>query len=166
MARLIGREPLLVWDLVICHLITTAYHPSTPQQIRTQACESMDDIITSAMAYASEVGLEKDERIQMQLLVALSQLMDNSDRNAASGSVKGYYVEVQKMSLETLNKLLQTSGHMDVRATITSHIAVFLSSSFYEFVLVICLLLSRAWFYKDRTPHSNRVRVGPAHMEG
>ena len=63
------------------------------------------------MSYASEVGLEKDERIQMQLLVALSQLMDNSDRNAASGSVKGYYVEVQKMSLETLNKLLQTSGH-------------------------------------------------------
>ena len=39
--------------------------------------------------------------IQMQLLGAL---MNNSDRNAISGNAKGYYVEVQKMSLETLNK--------------------------------------------------------------
>ena len=43
--------------------------------IRTQACELTDDIITLAISYVSEVGI--------------------------GSSAKGYYVEVQKMSLET-----------------------------------------------------------------
>src|SRR6185312_8592419 len=48
---------------------------------------------------------------------------------------------------------------MDVRVTITSHIAVFLSSSFYEFVLVICLLLIFSSFSIDLKPENCFIKT-------
>ncbi|RHZ78300.1 hypothetical protein Glove_166g199 [Diversispora epigaea] len=107
---MIAREPTLIWDLIVSHLITTANYVSTPQQIRKQACKTLDDIIIASMSYASSIQLESDERIQMQLLVSLNQLINNPNMIAQNLS-KGFYVNVQKRGLETLNKLLQTSGH-------------------------------------------------------
>src|SRR3989337_2745897 len=105
MPRLIAREPSLLWDLIISHLIKTANYVSTPQPIRTQACETIADIVTQAMNYASSDHIEIDERIQMQLLVSLSQLVNNPEKNTQDLS-KGLPVEVRKTGLETLNKLL------------------------------------------------------------
>ncbi|GES88442.1 hypothetical protein RCL_jg5346.t1 [Rhizophagus clarus] len=110
MSRLIAREPSLIWDLIISHLIKTANYVSTPPPIRMQACETIADIVIQAMSYASSEHLEIDERMQMQLLVSLSQLVNNPEKNLQDTS-KGFHVEVSKMGLETLNKLLQTSGH-------------------------------------------------------
>ncbi|CAG8467852.1 8909_t:CDS:10 [Cetraspora pellucida] len=108
--RLIAREPALIWDLIVSNLITTANYISTPQQVRMQACESLSDIIITSMSYTSSAHMGNDERIQMQLLTSLSHLVNDPER-ASRGYSKGFYVEVQKMGLETLNKLLQTSGH-------------------------------------------------------
>ncbi|CAG8580348.1 13705_t:CDS:2, partial [Acaulospora colombiana] len=108
--RLIAREPSLIWNLIVSHLITTANYISTPHAIRMQACEALAEIIITSMSYASSAQMENDERIQMQLLVALNQLVNNSDRTSQNSN-KGFYIDVQKMGLETLNKLLQTSGH-------------------------------------------------------
>ncbi|CAG8443203.1 6201_t:CDS:10 [Funneliformis caledonium] len=110
MPRLIAREPSLLWDLIISHLIKTANYVSTPQPIRMQACETIADIVTQAMGYASSDHMEIDERVQMQLLTSLSQLVNNSEKSTQEIG-KGFHVEVRKMGLETLNKLLQTSGH-------------------------------------------------------
>ncbi|CAI2181355.1 20085_t:CDS:10 [Funneliformis geosporum] len=110
MPRLIACEPSLLWDLIISHLIKTANYVSTPQPIRTHACETIADIVTQAMGYASSDHMEIDERLQMQLLTSLSQLVNNSEKNTQEIG-KGFHVEVRKMGLETLNKLLQTSGH-------------------------------------------------------
>ncbi|RIA83990.1 hypothetical protein C1645_880206 [Glomus cerebriforme] len=105
MPRLIVREPSLIWDLIISHLIKTANYVSTPTTIRMQACETIADIVIQAMSYASSEHIEIDERIQMQLLVSLSQLVNNPEKNFQDIS------KVRRMGLETLNKLLQTSGH-------------------------------------------------------
>ncbi|CAB4394110.1 unnamed protein product [Rhizophagus irregularis] len=110
MPRLIAREPSLIWDLIISHLIKTANYVSTPPPIRMQSCETIADIVIQAMSYASSEHIEIDERIQMQLLVSLSQLVNNPEKNPQDVS-KSFHVEVRKMGLETLNKLLQTSGH-------------------------------------------------------
>jgi hypothetical protein len=110
MSRLIAREPSLIWDIIISHLIKTANYVSTPPPIRMQACETIADIVIQAMGYASSEHIEIDERIQMQLLVSLSQLVNNPEKTPQDMS-KGFQVEVRKMGLETLNKLLQTSGH-------------------------------------------------------
>lgn len=108
--RLIAREPKLIWDLIVSNLITTANYISTPQQVRMQACETLSDIIITSMRYTSSAQIGSDERIQMQLLNSLSHLVNDPERSSR-GYSKGFYVEVQKMGLETLNKLLQTSGH-------------------------------------------------------
>ncbi|CAG8700516.1 17274_t:CDS:2, partial [Racocetra fulgida] len=103
-------KPTLIWDLIVSNLITTANYISTPQQVRMQACEALSDIIITSMSYTSSAQIGNDERIQMQLLTSLSHLVNDPERASRSYS-KGFYVEVQKMGLETLNKLLQTSGH-------------------------------------------------------
>jgi len=59
------------------------------------------------------------------------------------------------MGLETLNNCFGRSGHSltlwmgyDIRATITSYIAVIPASSFCEFVLVICSFAKFLLFLK------------------
>ncbi|CAJ0749553.1 9943_t:CDS:2 [Entrophospora sp. SA101] len=111
--RMIVQDPSLIWDLIISHLIVIANYistPQTPQPIRLQACETLADIVISSINYAESVQMENDERIQMQLLLAINQLVNNPERNSQTNN-KGFYIEVQKMGLETLDKLLQNSGH-------------------------------------------------------
>ncbi|KAG9288486.1 hypothetical protein G9A89_015692 [Geosiphon pyriformis] len=110
MPRLVNYESSVIWDLIVSHLIATANYVSIPQLIRVQACESLDEIITTIMKYAGSVQIQSNEKLQSQLLLALNQLVNNPERFASSTG-KGQYVEVRKMGLETLNKLLQTSGH-------------------------------------------------------
>jgi hypothetical protein len=91
-----------VWDLIMTHLVSTANHPSTPPTIRTQCCETIADIILTAMSYVLSEYKQVDEITQTRLLLVLNKCINNN---------KQPFVEVQKMSLETLNNLLQTSGH-------------------------------------------------------
>ncbi|CAG8728403.1 12748_t:CDS:2, partial [Ambispora leptoticha] len=111
MHRLVTHELSLIWDLIVLHLIATANCISVPQPIRMQACESLDEAVISSMNHASSNQNETNERIQLQLLISLNQLVNNPERHSTSTGNKGQYVEVRKMGLETLNKLLQTSGH-------------------------------------------------------
>lgn len=100
------------------HLIATANYIYTPAPIRTQCCESIATIITIAMNYVLSEYKNVDETTQTRLLLALGQCINYSpqlidenipqDTLASNSKVFG---EVQKMGLETLNNLLQTSGH-------------------------------------------------------
>ncbi|KAI8971243.1 hypothetical protein BDB01DRAFT_811861 [Pilobolus umbonatus] len=110
-----------IWDLIMSHLISAANYIGTPASIRTQYCEAISEIILTAMNFVLSEYKEVNELIQSQLLLALNRCInyrppaseDNNNSNqyeSYSGSSK-IFTEVQKMGLETLNNLLQTSGH-------------------------------------------------------
>ncbi|CAG8704246.1 2805_t:CDS:10, partial [Dentiscutata erythropus] len=109
MHRMIACDSSLIWDLVTSHLIIITNHISTPHNIRIQACEALADIIISAVNYVSLSQIKNNERIQSQLLISLYNMIDNSEWISLRSS-SGAYIEVQKIRLETLNKLLETSG--------------------------------------------------------
>lgn len=115
MGRLISADKDCgAWDLITTHLIATANYAGTPDSIRTQCCESIADIITNAMECSLSEEKEPDENLQTRLLQALNQCI-NYTPPKDNDSEKSYtthkaFPEVQRMGLETLNKLLQTSG--------------------------------------------------------
>ncbi|KAI9248499.1 hypothetical protein BDA99DRAFT_548865 [Phascolomyces articulosus] len=120
MGRLINpdRDPG-TWDLITTHLIATANYPGTPSTIRTQCCESIADIIITAMDFSLSEHKEPDEKLQIRLLTALNQCINYMPAKGESplfnsnneGEKFKAFTEVQQTGLETLNKLLQTSGH-------------------------------------------------------
>ncbi|KAF0554404.1 endosomal peripheral membrane protein [Gigaspora margarita] len=109
MHRMIACDPSLIWDLVTSHLIIITNYISIPHHIRIQACEALADIIISAVNYISLSQIKNNERIQSQLLTSLYHMVDNSELTSLR-SGNGVYVEIQRIRLETLNKLLETSG--------------------------------------------------------
>ncbi|KAF9358527.1 hypothetical protein BGX26_001534 [Mortierella sp. AD094] len=96
-----GEKGTTVWDIAIGYLIETSNHPAPSTRIRMQACDAISDIIIAAMAHAEQNSMAKQEETQMRVMINLRELIQ-SHGNAL--------VEIQRMGLETLNKLLQTSG--------------------------------------------------------
>ncbi|KAF9434872.1 hypothetical protein BGZ76_007272, partial [Entomortierella beljakovae] len=90
-----------VWSIAIGYLIETSNHPAPSTRIRMQACDAVSDIIIAAMAHAEQNSMAKQEETQMRVMNNLRELIQGHG-NAL--------VEIQRMGLETLNKLLQTSG--------------------------------------------------------
>jgi hypothetical protein len=121
MGRLINTEKessSKIWDLIMTHLIATANYPLTPAPIRTQCCDTIADIITNAMNYVLSEYKQVNESTQTRLLLALNQCINYTPpaneealiQETLNSNPKAFS-EVQKMGLETLNNLLQTSGH-------------------------------------------------------
>lgn len=90
-----------VWDITVGYLIDTANHPTPSVRIRMQACDAISDIILAAMAHAEQNSMARQEETQMRVMNNLRELIQNHGNSL---------VEIQRMGLETLNKLLQTSG--------------------------------------------------------
>lgn len=113
MERLIRSQPDTgAWDLITIHLIATANYPQTPGTIRSQCCDTIADIIISAMDYGLDKNNDTGENLQMRLLTALNQCINYTPKDDHEKSTMTQtFPEVQKMGLETLNKILQTSGH-------------------------------------------------------
>lgn len=107
-----------IWDLIMTHLIATANYPLTPTAIRTQCCDAISNIILTSMNYVLSEYKEVNEDTQTRLLLALNQCINytapaNEEaliQETLTNNPKAFS-EVQKMGLETLNNLLQTSGH-------------------------------------------------------
>ncbi|KAF9912667.1 hypothetical protein EC991_009403 [Linnemannia zychae] len=94
-------EGATVWDIAVGYLIDTANHPTPSVRIRMQACDAISDIILAAMAHAEQNSMARQEETQMRVMNNLRELIQNHGNSL---------VEIQRMGLETLNKLLQTSG--------------------------------------------------------
>ncbi|ORX90356.1 hypothetical protein K493DRAFT_409906 [Basidiobolus meristosporus CBS 931.73] len=107
MDRLVSQGSSGIWDMIMNHLIDTANYLTTTPQIRTQTCETIADIIAAAMISVSSAEMKDDEQAQIRLLVPLKRLVVGESLDEA---LKVKFIEVQKIALETLNKLLQTSG--------------------------------------------------------
>ncbi|KAI9487745.1 MAG: hypothetical protein EXX96DRAFT_615499 [Benjaminiella poitrasii] len=121
MGRLMNTEnesSSKIWDLIMTHLITTVNYSLTPVSVRTQCCEVIANIITTAMNFVLLEYNQVNETIQTRLLLALNQCINYTPpaneevlvQETLSNNPKTFS-EVQKMGLETLNNLLQTSGH-------------------------------------------------------
>ncbi|RCI05076.1 hypothetical protein CU098_010695 [Rhizopus stolonifer] len=121
MDRLINTEKdssSKIWDLIMSHLIATANYPLTPSSIRTQCCETIANIITTAMNHVLSKYNQVNKGTQNRLLLALSQCINYTApateealvQEALNNNPK-VFSEVQKMGLETLHGLLQTAGH-------------------------------------------------------
>ncbi|KAK9766990.1 Endocytosis and vacuole integrity protein, variant 2 [Basidiobolus ranarum] len=107
MDRLVSQDNSGIWDMIMNHLIDTANYLSTAAQIRTQTCEAIADIIAAAMVSVSSAEMKGDEQAQIRLLVPLKRLVIGE---SVDESQRVKFIEVQKIAIETLNKLLQTSG--------------------------------------------------------
>ncbi|KAJ2705600.1 Endocytosis and vacuole integrity protein [Coemansia sp. IMI 203386] len=112
------------WRIITQHFLATATFAETPAPIRSQACSSLSDIILAGMdLIARSDSLDKKDE-DFRLLVAsgdaqrrvispLAQLM--------TGDISGYdepekskfrrLIEVRRVALDTLLKLLQAAGH-------------------------------------------------------
>jgi hypothetical protein len=121
MERLINPQTnFIAWDIIVNHLIITANYPFTPSAIRAQTCECISDIVISAMNVELSTNQDDHEKVQTRLLTALGQCIIDTvpQTNSAhlNSSKSSVFVtrtssESQRMALETLNRLLQMSGH-------------------------------------------------------
>ncbi|KAI9277773.1 hypothetical protein BY458DRAFT_504032 [Sporodiniella umbellata] len=108
------RKSFDIWNIVLNHMISTANYLSTPAGIRAQSCEAIAEIIMEAMNSALLEYEHVDEAIQRCLLLALNQCIVNVPHNEEASSQDSHSKalnEVQRMGLETLHNILQTSGH-------------------------------------------------------
>ncbi|KAF9581340.1 hypothetical protein BGW38_001685 [Lunasporangiospora selenospora] len=96
-----GENGQTVWDAVVNFLIETSNHMTPSIRIRMQACDAISDIVIAAMAQAEHSPSEEQEETQMRVMKNLRELIHGH------GNI---LVEIQRMGLETLSKLLQSSG--------------------------------------------------------
>ncbi|KAJ3021237.1 hypothetical protein HKX48_008942 [Thoreauomyces humboldtii] len=138
--RLIKNTDLAMWDFLIGELVDMAHNPGCPGSIRIQLCQTFSDLLLAAV----QVADLQDPAIELKLLEPLRRLMLNEASAASVASPSGdsedrekiaktlWFVDIQKSGLETINRILQTSGqHLSVgwplileviRAIVTSRI--------------------------------------------
>ncbi|KAJ9076915.1 Endocytosis and vacuole integrity protein [Entomophthora muscae] len=103
MPRLVNQASSDLWYVTLNNLIRIANGPNTAPGVRTQACETISDILLTGMSCANSMRLDSQERVQLQMVQPLSYWMGLNEEHV--------HATVQKAALETLDKLLQNSGH-------------------------------------------------------
>ncbi|KAI0233332.1 Endocytosis and vacuole integrity protein [Massospora cicadina] len=103
MPRLINQASTQWWGLILDNLIRVANGAATTPGVRAQACESISDLLLTGISCASSMRLDSQQRVQLQMLQPLARWMGQDEERT--------YPTVQKAALETLDKLLQSSGH-------------------------------------------------------
>ncbi|CAO3644476.1 unnamed protein product [Cunninghamella echinulata] len=115
MKRLMNIEyKFVAWDFIMSHLIATVNCINTPSSIRMQSCDAISEIIIAAMNYILTEQKIPSELTQNRLLQALNECINGAafaEKDKENSKIYGTFIEVQRMGLETLNNLLQTSGH-------------------------------------------------------
>ncbi|KAG8975493.1 hypothetical protein FRC05_005562 [Tulasnella sp. 425] len=104
--RLIYRSPEVAWTTVTTHLLDTLQDLDAPPPIRLQAAEVLDEILVVVPRNISSVGNSQGD-IQGRVIEVLSQQV-LLEGHISSLSV---VIDIKKLGLETLHKILQSSGH-------------------------------------------------------
>ncbi|KAJ2468620.1 Endocytosis and vacuole integrity protein, partial [Coemansia sp. RSA 2322] len=110
------------WAAIVDCLLTSATSAQAAAGQRTQACEAVADVVLAAMALVTQqpggdegssggdfAALVASGEAQVRILRPLAQMMAQSGAQAQAG-------EVRKLTLDTLHRLLQASGHSLTRA--------------------------------------------------
>ncbi|KAJ2452785.1 Endocytosis and vacuole integrity protein [Coemansia sp. RSA 2336] len=119
-----------VWQMVMRHLLATATHLHAPAAMRTQACCAVSDIVLKAMDFVSlaeSQPADESEQLapsfvdkvaageaQVSILTPLLQMMRGTAGEETDQSIR--FVDVSKLTLETVYQLLQASGRSIKRA--------------------------------------------------
>ncbi|KAJ2886397.1 Endocytosis and vacuole integrity protein [Coemansia aciculifera] len=101
----IGQQ---AWTAIIDHLLATATSTQAISAIRTQACEAVSDVVLAAMDLVTQAdtlsanfqAMVESGSAQVRILRPLSQMMGGE-----------HSVAVRKLTLDTLHRVLQASGH-------------------------------------------------------
>jgi len=109
-ARLIQQPPSVGWDLITGHLLHVVHCTVAPTPIRIQAADVLGQLLVLALKTLASLGKESDidlaERVQTQVLVALAAQAEPGPRLQTSTDV-----DIRRMALETLLKILESNGH-------------------------------------------------------
>jgi hypothetical protein len=110
MTRLITRPPPVGWNAVTSHLLHLAHWPSAPPSVRLQATDVLTQSLLLALkALTSAIpadDLDGRERVQKLVLTTLAELAEPPARLQNSTDV-----EIRRMALETLLRILESNGH-------------------------------------------------------
>ncbi|KAJ1675734.1 Endocytosis and vacuole integrity protein, partial [Spiromyces aspiralis] len=129
-SRLAEFAGLTSLGLVMHHLLDTATYINAVEPLKTQACEVAAAVMLGTMEYVVRLSAETDsatqakdsDEIQLRILTPLAQMMVTSERYRSESFDESEHrlfspsVEVKALALDTLNRLLQTSGHSIVSA--------------------------------------------------
>jgi hypothetical protein len=106
--RLVYCSPEIAWEPIVSHLLSVLCDPTAPQSIRVQSARVLDEILLSAPRNISNLLEEEKGDVQNRVLDALSAQVVLDKTGEPSNQVT---LELRKMGLETLLKVLQTSIH-------------------------------------------------------
>ena len=103
--RLIYRPPEVAWNTTTRHLLSIIRLPLAPQPIRIQAARVLDDILVIVPRNLTTSG-DLQSKVQRQVLDVLAQQVIPT--GVANTSIA---IELRRMGLDTLQQILQASGH-------------------------------------------------------
>ncbi|BGP03886.1 Endocytosis and vacuole integrity protein [Rhodotorula toruloides] len=108
--RLVQRPPDVGWELLTSHLLFVLHSTSTSTPIRLQAADVFGAVLTAAIKALSASDLASDidlqERAQTQVLDALAAQAEPAPRLQLTPDV-----EIRRLALDTLLKILEANGH-------------------------------------------------------
>ena len=104
MERLTSRDPSVGWEIVTSHLLLVLRHELAPPAIRVQAADVLDQLLLVA-SRTSTVD-QPNRRNQTQILQTLASQAEPDSRLQSSTDI-----DLRRMALDTLFKILETNGH-------------------------------------------------------
>ncbi|GAA6060857.1 hypothetical protein JCM10212_006237 [Sporobolomyces blumeae] len=104
--RLVYRDPTLGWSLITSHLLLVLHATLVPTTIRLQAADVLDSLLILAPKTLAAAPPDIQRRAQLQVLSVLASQAEPAARLQTSTDV-----DIRRMALETLLKILETNGH-------------------------------------------------------
>ena len=105
--RLIHRSPDIAWNKITTYLLSVIQFPPAPQPIRVQAARVLNEILLSVPRNMSLMTGELQVQVQNRVLGVLAQQVVPDF--APPTSNLSTEVELRRMGLETLHRILQNS---------------------------------------------------------
>ena len=104
--RLLARPSALGWDIIISHLLVVQHFQAAPANVRMQAAEIFDKIVSAAPRDVETEKPDIQKRVQEQVLKALSEQAEPQPRVQTSTNI-----DIRKAALDTLLRMLESYGH-------------------------------------------------------
>ncbi|RPA82192.1 hypothetical protein BJ508DRAFT_208402 [Ascobolus immersus RN42] len=110
-SRLLGPDASVTgWDLLVGHLASVSTSRNFGNSIRIKAAEVLNEISVLAAQVCTDEGVENIGEIQRRILAAVRSGTENEDGNPADSATKSTDLEIQQLSLESLNSILEHGG--------------------------------------------------------
>jgi hypothetical protein len=110
-SRLLGPDSAVTgWDLLVGHLASVSTSRSFGNSVRIKAAEVLNEISVLAAQVCTDEGVENIGEVQRRILAAVRSGTENEDKNPVDSATKSTDLEIQQLSLESLNSILEHGG--------------------------------------------------------